>query len=79
MSNLWGVMWHDKGWLDGPRKHLIFKGGVPVLFTTRAKARRWVKDKFGYILALPDLKNQPHGWMPLYPVKVEVSEKKEAT
>ena len=34
----------------------------PKLFRTRAKARKWRDEIFGYIRNRPDLKAEPHGW-----------------
>jgi len=69
----WGVLWRQSNALDGKREHLCFENLLPVLFVTRAKARAWADDRFGYIRTRPDLKAEPYGWKMPIPVRVSVS------
>jgi hypothetical protein len=46
---------------------------LPVLFRTRAEARRWIEANHGYIRRRPDLQREPHGWRMPIAVRVEVT------
>lgn len=69
----WGVLWREESSLDGKREHLCFESLLPVLFVTRAQAREWANDRYGYIKTRPDLKAEPFGWKMPVPVRVTVS------
>jgi hypothetical protein len=72
MTNLWAAQWHSKNQLDGDRKYIIYEDLLPMLFKTRARCRKWIKEKYGYITERPDLRAEPHGWRMPQAVKVQV-------
>lgn len=82
MSYRWAVKWHDFFHYDG-----LFGsefGSRPLLFPTKAKAKAYIDDKWGYIRDRPDLRRPPHNWRMPKAVKVEVilrecGQKAEAT
>jgi len=74
----WAVEWHSKNRLDGNRRHLIWghdhtKPGFFRLFRTRAEARTFIEERFGYIRERPDLRAEPNGWYMPQAVRVEVN------
>jgi len=68
-TSRWGLLWHSAN-RTGTTRHLMFENGLPLLFRTRAEARRYAKQRWGYILARPDLKAEPFGWRQPIAVKV---------
>ena len=66
----WGAMWRSSNRLDGVTRHLLCENCVPKLFVTRADARQWIEEHYGYIRRRGDLKQEPHGWQ--MPVAVRV-------
>lgn len=56
----WGLLNRSTTKLDGERCHLIFDNCLPALFCTRAEARCYAEDRFGYIRQRPDLRREPH-------------------
>lgn len=67
----WAVKWESRNRLDGRTVRFVCHGsGKPpqfsaygeVFFATRADARAWVNEHYGYIKCRPDLKGEPHGW-----------------
>jgi hypothetical protein len=61
----WSVLWVQDNLLDGKVRQLVFDHEIangPVLFDTRAKARKYRDSRYGYIRAREDLKREPHGW-----------------
>lgn len=76
MTKLWGALWRSKNNLDGAREHLLRENLLPVMFTTRAEARAYIAEKYGYIKARKDLRCEPHGWrMPrAVPIIVSVTQ-----
>lgn len=68
----WGLLWHSRNRLDGERAHLIMENCQPALFRTRAAAREFAKQRYGYIANRPDLQAEPHGWRLPQPVRVEI-------
>ena len=71
-TKLWGVLWISENKLDGVTRHLVRSCCKPVLFTTRAQARRYIEENYGYIRTRKDLRDPPHGWLMPVPVKVTV-------
>ena len=74
----WGVMWYSKNKLDGETKRLMFHNvgddlTLPYLFKTRARARIFIKARWGYIKDRKDLRIEPHGWRMPRAVKVNCS------
>lgn len=71
----WAVMWRCQNRMDGYRAWLL---GSPdhqcrtLLFDTRAAAREFIAEKYGYIRTRPDLRREPHGWEMPMPVKVKI-------
>lgn len=61
-NKAWAVLWHSHNAIDGAVEHLVCEAGVPVLFSTRARARAYVSERYGYIKNRPDLRAPPHGW-----------------
>ena len=68
----WALEWRSVNALDGERRHLIFENGIPALFTSRAAARAYAQNRYGYIIRRPDLRKEPHGWRMPRPVRVTV-------
>ena len=71
-SKGWGVEWHSRNRLDGDQRYLLWNRGWPLLFNTRAEARRWIDRKYGYIRHREDLRSEPHGWFVPRPVKAKL-------
>jgi len=69
----WGVLWRSENKLDGYNERVQWDAGMPLLFFTKAEAKKYIDEKFGYIKARPDLKKEPHGWKMPTPVRVQVS------
>lgn len=68
----WSVMWKSKNMVDGQRQYIMWHHGQPLLFTTRAGARAWIEENYGYIKTRQDLRVEPHGWRLPEAVKVDV-------
>ena len=61
----WGILWRSNNALDGRREHLDGDPNHPcrtLLFDSRAEARRYNNERYGYIRTRPDLRAEPHGW-----------------
>ena len=58
----WAVEWYSKSRLDGVSRFFVWDGGNPCLFRSRADARDFIRQKWGYIAQRPDLRAEPHGW-----------------
>ena len=71
-STAWAILWRSRNALDGEGTHLIYGGGVPLLFSTRAEARGYIAIDDDYIRIRPDLKGEPHGWKMPKAVRVTV-------
>jgi hypothetical protein len=70
----WAILWRSNNRVDGKREHLRGDGtGLPLMFTTRAHCRAYIRGVFGYIQSRPDLRAEPHGWKMPQAVKVLVS------
>jgi hypothetical protein len=70
----WAAKWVSNNQLDGRHEHLIrdmYNCNV-LLFHTRAAARAFIKEKYGYIATREDLKQEPHGWQVPKAVKIEI-------
>ena len=72
----WGVLWRSVNELDGDTAHLVHDQEhhprhVPVMFATRAEARAYIDDRFGYLRDRPDLRAEPFGWR--MPVAIRVT------
>jgi hypothetical protein len=67
----WGALWRAHG-----ESYLCYENCMPVLFRTRAGARQWIDEKYGYIRERKDLQVAPHFWKIPIPVvvKVEIAE-----
>lgn len=65
----WGGRWRSRD-----TECLIFRERMPVLFRTRAEARAWIKQEFGYIRARKDLRAAPHFWRMPRAVRVVIRE-----
>lgn len=70
----WAALWHSKSRLSGVTEHLIFENFMPKLFRTRAEARAFIEERYGYIKDRKDLRGQPHGWRLPSPIKVIIKE-----
>lgn len=71
----WAVKWQNSNQLDGYR---VWFDGTPepptvVLFTSRSRARDYVKERYGYIADRADLRGEPHGWRVPKVVRVSVT------
>lgn len=79
----WAIRWRTADWeallgkfYDGPDKYDIpdcVDGYTVMVFSSRKKAREFVKRHFGYIKDRPDLKGPPHNWKTPKVVKVMVT------
>lgn len=69
---LWGALWISENKADGLTRHLLHANCKPALFVTRARARRYIRENYGYIRKRPDLREEPHGWRMPRPVRVRV-------
>ena len=62
---------------EGPRAppHILRHATtyLPALFRTRAEARAWIEEHYGYIRTRPDLLRHPHYWRLPRPVRVTVT------
>lgn len=72
------MVFRQKNKMSGYHEHLIWDWRdpnrmVPKLFKTRREAREWAKEKYGYISKRPDLRAEPHGWMPPKVTKVLIT------
>lgn len=70
MSKRWAVKWNAAYHCDG-----LFSsefGSRPLLFSTRAKALKYINEKWGYIRERKDLRQPPHNWRMPKAVRVEV-------
>lgn len=70
MSKRWAVKWEGLYHSDG-----LFEsefGSRPLLFSTRAQARKYINEEWGYIRTRPDLRRPPHNWRMPEAVRVEV-------
>jgi len=74
----WGALWRSHNNTDGIREHLLHENLLPVLFKTRAQARRFIAEKYGYIKQRDDLRREPHGWRMPIAVRVVVTPNGEA-
>lgn len=66
MRNKWGVLWVSDNKLDGHTEHFLWDKGshatsVPLVFPTRADAREYIAERYGFIGSRPDLRREPHG------------------
>lgn len=68
----WAVKFISDNKRDGHIEHFMWAHGRPVLYETRAEARVYIKDNYGYLANRPDLKAEPHGWKMPQPAKVKV-------
>lgn len=73
----WAALWRYRNKADGPTEHLICRGCLPKLFRTRARARAWIQEQYGYMKHRHDLRRGPHGWR--LPKAVRVTVKVEET
>jgi len=79
----WAVKWRGENRLDGVTEHLIgcavidrhdaLSGYNIATFATREQARKWKKERCGYISKRSDLRREPHGWKTPTVVKVRVT------
>lgn len=79
----WAIKWRSKNKLDGERQYLqggsrhnppyMFGGYKTMVFASRALARHYVKQHYGYMRGRQDLKDEPHGWKMPQVVKVNVT------
>jgi hypothetical protein len=67
----WAVKWNGAFHFDGAFSSEF--GSRPLLFNTRAKARKYIENKWGYIRTREDLRRPPHSWRMPIAVRVEVS------
>lgn len=67
----WGLEWRSSNKLDGPRRFLMMRNLVPVLFKTRRQARAFRDEQYGYIAKRVDLRREPFGWCSPKVVRIE--------
>lgn len=68
----WCLMWRSENELDGISRHFIHEKRLPALFLTRAEARRYADEHWGYIKKRADLRAEPHGWRMPKPIRVSI-------
>lgn len=73
----WAVLWyqwtdHPAFMWDPPLSESTKRTWPPLLFKTRAEARRYINERWGYIHTRRDLRRPPHGWRMPRAVKVRV-------
>lgn len=68
----WAIEWHSHNRLDGEQRYFLGEGEGPLLFLTRAEARRYIRQRYGYISGRADLRAEPHGWRLPQAVRVQV-------
>lgn len=71
---LWAAQWHSRNKTEGDKKHICYENCMPVIFRTRAEARKWIELRYGFIKTRPDLKQEPHGWRLPRAIKVGIIE-----
>lgn len=72
-GTVWGIKWVQRN-REGDASHLMHTApGPPVAFRTRAEARAWVTEYYGYIADRADLRAEPHGWRVPRVVRVMVT------
>jgi hypothetical protein len=71
----WGVLSRfSKESIDGARQYIVGDYPRPTLcFTSRAQARAFINERWGYIAHRPDLRRAPHGWRMPIPVRVRIT------
>ena len=82
MTYAWAIEWHDSNASIrcGTLRHFI---GSPdaasgtMLFKTRAEARAYIAERWGYIKRRPDLRAKPFEWRMPRAVRVIVTVEKE--
>jgi len=67
------VRWAGK-WRDRESEHILFENRLPMLFRTRAEARVWIEQRYGYIRTRKDLRAAPHFWRIPTAIKVRIEE-----
>ena len=66
----WAVRWRNVGF--SPSEHILYEDRMPVMFRTRAEARAYIDQKFGYIRTRKDLRTWPHCWRIPQPIRAKV-------
>lgn len=82
----WAIRWRENSRLDGKREWLMgrfngdanpvparLSGYTTMVFATRAEARAYIKDRYGYIARRSDLRTEPYGWKMPVAVRIKVS------
>lgn len=76
----WAVKFRVDNAIDGRYEYLVWHRNRYSLglfrlaiFDTRAEARQYIAETYGYIRDRPDLRAKPHGWKMPIPVKVRVT------
>lgn len=69
----WGVQWRSDCRLDGRRRYFLWDQRGPLLFHTRALARQYIRETYGYIAEREDLRREPYGWKMPAAVRVVVT------
>ena len=68
----WGALWRSENELEGRERYIMCESECPVLFRTRAQARKWICVEYGHIATRKDLRREPHGWRMPVPIRVEI-------
>ena len=70
----WAVKWRSYNRLDGKQEFFVWATmNAPALFYTRAEARAYIRQEYGYIATRDDLRREPHGWRMPIAVRVRLS------
>lgn len=73
MQTRWGIEWYSNNSLDGGRRHIVWKYGMPLLFFSKKEAAQFIRKEYGYIAKRQDLRREPHGWRVPHPILVNVT------
>ena len=77
-KTVWALKWISDSKLDGHIERFMGKPMGWKVFRTRAEARAYRDETYGYIKNRPDLKAEPHGWKLPRVVKVVLSIQEDA-
>jgi len=73
MKKIWGVLWIQKGSIDGDCESLVYKDCKPVMFSTKRECKKFIDETYKFITARKDLRRYPHGWRLPKPVKLRIN------
>lgn len=69
----WAVKWRSYNEFAGKTEFFTCDGLNYVLFRTKKEAVQHIKNGYGYISEMRDLRVEPHGWRMPIPVRVKIT------